>query len=49
MGSMAHKLIYILKPFDFINVGQIQLFTLQHAFHMWATGNAEHVHTTLIK
>ena len=22
MGGVAHKLIYMLKPFDFINVGQ---------------------------
>ena len=34
----------MLKPVNFINVGQTLLLQLQHAPHMWAINKALHVH-----
>jgi len=49
MGGVTHKLIYMLKLFNFINVGQHPLSYSDTSLHVWATTKAQHVHTILIK
>ena len=49
MGGVTHKLIYMLKPFDFINVGQYPLSYSNTPPHVWATNKVQHVHIILIK
>jgi len=49
MGGVTHKLIYMFKPFDFINVGQHPFSYSNTPPHMWATSKAQRVHTILIK
>lgn len=49
MDGVTHKLIYELKLFNFINMGQHSLSYSNTPPHVWATNNVQHVHTISIK
>ena len=49
IGGVTHKLIYMLKPFNLINVRQ-HLFSYSNTSpHVWVINKVHHVHTILIK
>jgi len=45
MGEVTYKLINMLKPLNFFNVGQIPLLYFNTPPHVWVTNEALHVHT----
>jgi len=43
--EVTHKLIYMLKRLNFVDVGQTSLLYYNMPPHVWATNKAQHVHT----